>query len=178
MRISTLSIVVLLTFFISCNNGGSDEPVLSNEEQLAIDIKKIDDYLASKGIVAQVDESGLRYVIHTEGEGLISPKEENCITINYNGKRLRDDFSFESGTNSSGALGGFIEGWRIGLQKMQIGDSATLYIPSGLAYGPTARGANIGKNEVLYFGVKLNNIGEYYFNPAVGTNGMFICAYD
>jgi FKBP-type peptidyl-prolyl cis-trans isomerase FkpA len=178
MRISTISIVVLLAVFISCDNNNSNEPVLSNEEQLAIDVKKIDDYLSSKGIVAQIDESGLRYVIHIEGEGLISPNEDNCITVNYNGKRLRDDFSFDSGTNSSSGLVGFIEGWQIGLQKMQIGDSATLYIPSGLAYGPTAIGSNIGKNEILYFGIKLKNIGEYYFNPAMGTNGQFVCVYD
>lgn len=173
MRSKLLAGVVLLILTIGCSK--EPEPVIPFEDQLAIDIKKIDDYLADKGIVAQVDESGLRYVIHTEGAGTISPTEDNCLLVSYKGLRLRDDFPFDSSASAKLPFIGVIKGWQIGLEKMQIGDSATLYIPSGLAYGPNGRGVNIGKNEILYFGLKINNYGEYYFNPAAG---VFMCGFD
>ena len=36
---------------------------------MAIDVALIDEYLSEQGITAQIDESGLRYVILEEGEG-------------------------------------------------------------------------------------------------------------
>ncbi len=174
MRVGFFIAWVFLLFSVGCDRNNT-EPVVPYEDQLEIDIKKIDDYLSDRGIVAQVDESGLRYVFHTNGEGAVSPNEKNCVTVSYKGLRLKDDFAFDSATSAKLPFVGVIKGWQIGLAMMQIGDSATLYIPSGLAYGPNGRGANIGKNEILYFGLKVNRLGEYYFNPA---SGFFVCGFD
>ena len=38
-------------------------------------------------------------------------------------------------------LAGMIVGWQIGLPLLHVGDSATLYIPSGLAYGTAKVGS-------------------------------------
>jgi FKBP-type peptidyl-prolyl cis-trans isomerase FklB len=38
---------------------------------------------------------------------------------------------------------------------MKVGGKSTLYLPSGLAYGPGGSGSKIGPNKVLIFDVDL-----------------------
>lgn len=172
MRNKLFVLGILFSIAISCDN--DDDTSLAPEDQLAKDIAAIDAYLLAHNITAIVDTTGLRYVIHKQGTGTVSPDVNNCVKADYVGKRLRDDFEFEKSLNFKFPLAGVIRGWQIGLNNMQVGDSATLYIPSGLAYGTTARGSNIGANEILYFGIQLNAIGDYYYNPA---RGQYDCSF-
>ena len=54
--------------------------------------------------------------------------------------------------------GAVIKGWDEAFQLMNTGSKATLYIPSGLAYGSRARSAAIPANAILVFDVELVKI--------------------
>lgn len=169
-------LILFLALIIGCDD--DDTPALPVEEQLEIDIAIIDAYLESNSIVAIKDPSGVRVVIHYEGSGTVSPTVENCVKADYIGKVLGDqddaveDKTFDSGSNIAFPLAGVIEGWQKGFPFLQVGDSATLYIPSSLGYGARGSGTSIPKNANLYFGVKLNRVGVWELNPA---NGAFVC---
>jgi FKBP-type peptidyl-prolyl cis-trans isomerase len=148
-------------------------------KQLAADIVTIDNYLASQGIDAVEDPSGLRYVIHTVGTGE-TPTLNHCIRVTYTGKLLTTGEIFETrvegdyGTKNfmSVPLGQFIQGWKIGLKLMPVGSSATLYIPSVLGYQNNESKDSSGKviipkNSNLIFEIDLLAIG--LANPATAA---------
>lgn len=121
-------------------------------DQLAIDTVAIDNYLASKGITAMKTPEGLRYVITKQGTGP-SPTVSNTIIATYRGMLL-DGTEFEKGPLEY-PLARLVQGWQIGFQKLQRGSKATLYIPSGLAYGPTGSPPAIPANANLIFEIEL-----------------------
>jgi FKBP-type peptidyl-prolyl cis-trans isomerase FkpA len=125
------------------------------------DEEKITKYLAEKNVNAQRDTSGLHYVIHTKG-GKQNPTTESCVVVNYRGSLLEDGREFDANSNLSFPLGGVIEGWRVGIPLLGIGDSATMYIPSSMAYGPQGVPGAIPPDAVLIFDVKLISIGQGY----------------
>ena len=140
--------------------GCSKEKTVTPGEQLQKDIVAIDKYLSDNSITAQADPSGLRYVISTLGTGS-KPTLSSVLTVKYTGKLLSTGAIFDqnnaaAGTNLGGApLSGLIQGWQIGFQLLPKGSKATLYIPSGLGYGPTGSGATIPPNSNLVFDVEL-----------------------
>ncbi|NNF35032.1 MAG: hypothetical protein HKN68_13040 [Saprospiraceae bacterium] len=142
-------IILLVVVFSSCTS----DDVVTDEEQLAIDIEIIDTYLSDNSIDATSVASGLRYFLHEEGEG-ISPELTDDVVVAYSGKLLGETQVFDSSDSISFPLNRLIAGWQIGFQLLQEGDSATLYIPSGLAYGSTGSGP-IPPNANLEFEVKL-----------------------
>jgi FKBP-type peptidyl-prolyl cis-trans isomerase len=172
MKIRSLSIVLLFALAFGCDQ---IDPPLSFDQQLEIDVAKIDEYLETNNIDAVKDGSGLRYKVLAEGSGLVSPsRTANCIKANYKGLLFSDNTEFDKGTNIELSLPGVIQGWQIAFERLQVGDSAVLYIPSGLGYGARAQGA-IPANAILVFGVKLNQIGEYDFYPPTGGA---VCWFD
>ncbi|MCF6360922.1 MAG: FKBP-type peptidyl-prolyl cis-trans isomerase [Cyclobacteriaceae bacterium] len=143
------------------------------KEQVAKDARIIEDYLIEEGIEAQSTPEGLYYVITKNGNGE-QPENGNTVVVNYTGKLL-DGTMFDSSVEEDAKAGGVytegrnygapfefplgqgrvIKGWDIGIALLSKGAKATLYIPSGLAYGPGARGEVIGSNAVLMFDVEL-----------------------
>lgn len=148
-------LVILMTVILSAC---TSDDVITDEERLAMDIETIDNYLSDNGIAAITDESGLRYVIHEEGEG-ISPEILDEVHVRYMGMLLGEANSFDSSDSIRFPLNRLIEGWRIGFQLLQEGDSATLYIPSVLGYGTTGSGP-IPPNSNLEFIVKLIQVDK------------------
>lgn len=148
-------VILITVLFSACT---SDDAVVTYEEQLAMDIETIDNYLSDNGIAAMTDGSGLRYVIHEEGEG-ISPEILDDVHVRYMGMLLGESDSFDSSDSIRFPLNRLIEGWRIGFQLLQEGDSATLYIPSGLAYGSSGQGP-IPPDANLEFIVKLIQVDK------------------
>jgi FKBP-type peptidyl-prolyl cis-trans isomerase len=130
-----------------------------DKDQLAIDVEIIDNYLAADSVEAIADPTGLRYVIHVEGEG-ISPQLEDLIRVKYIGTLLGEEEVFDSRNDVAFPLNDVIIGWKVGFQLLQVGDSATLYIPSGLAYGENGNGP-IPPNANLVFGVKLIDVQRF-----------------
>jgi FKBP-type peptidyl-prolyl cis-trans isomerase FkpA len=122
------------------------------------DLKKIDDYLAKNNITAQQDTSGIRYVIH-KSVGSEKPTASSCVQVSYEGKFLENEQLFDKNADMSFPLSGVIPGWTYSLPLMGVGDSASLYIPSHLAYGPEGIRGAIPPDAVLIFNVKLLGIG-------------------
>ncbi len=104
-----------------------------------------------------VTESGLKYMIMKEGNG-ISPKAEDTVMVHYIGQLLDGtvfDSSVSRGEPASFPLNRVIPGWTEGLQLMKEGGSAVFYIPSNLAYGERGAAGAIPPNSDLIFYVEL-----------------------
>lgn len=130
------------------------------------DQKIIEKYLADNNIKAERDTSGLYYVIHNT-TGNPKATAESCVEVKYEGKFMRDGQTFDKNENIAFPLTGVIKGWTIGVSKLGKGDSATLYIPSSLGYGPGGY-YSIPPDAVLMFNVRLNEV-KTTFDDATRT---------
>jgi len=160
------SFIIMVIMMSGC--GVDDEVLTPNEQlvkelsevdkaQLAIDTDIIDTYLLENNLTAIIDGSGLRYIVHETGTG-IKPELTDQVTVNYRGTLLSDNTEFESGDEIRFILNNVIVGWKVGLQLLKEGSTATLYIPSGLAYGAAGTGNSIPPNANLVFEVDLLHV--------------------
>ncbi len=142
------------------------------EAQKPIDDKLIKDYLAENNLEAQKTESGLYYIIEEEGTGQ-SPEPGDNVKVHYAGTLMDGtlfDTSMEEVAKANDKFtegkeyapiefpvgqGNVIPGWDEGLLLLKEGAKAKFFIPSGLAYGPRQRSAEIVANSVLIFDVEL-----------------------
>lgn len=125
------------------------------------DTKMIEDYLRKNNITAQKDSSGLQYVIYNQAGG-VKPTAENCVEVKYKGVFLKDGKEFDKAERIAFPLTGVIPGWTQGIPKLGVGDSATLFIPSELAYGPRGYPGAIPPDAVLMFNVTLLDVKKEY----------------
>ena len=103
-------------------------------------------------------ESGLQYKIITPGTGAKPASAEDTVKVNYRGTLIDGtefDSSYERGEAIQFPLNGVIKGWTEGLQQLNEGAKAILYIPSDLAYGERGASQDIGPNATLIFEVEL-----------------------
>lgn len=160
---NTLAALMFVCSFLITNRGLA-------QDQAAKDDKELKEYFAKNKINATRTASGLYYSITRKGKGE-KPKAGQVVTMSYNGKFLngsvfdgdvdenyqkvpeRDPIFFRVG------IGHVIKGWDEGLMLMHQGDRATLYVPSGLGYGPTGKGPVPG-NSILVFKVELVDIKD------------------
>ncbi len=132
------------------------------------DDKLIQEYLKKNNIQATKTESGLYYSVKKMGAGAVAQKGDTVVA-NYTGINL-DGRKFDSNVDSAFGhpgvpfefpvgMGRVIKGWDEGFMLLKKGTKATLYIPSGLAYGPNSPDeSRIPKNGVLLFDVELVNV--------------------
>lgn len=144
-------------------------------EQLTTDKDILQDYFEKNNIEPQTTESGLSYVIHSEGSGE-NPQPGDQVKVNYSGQILEGayfDSSIKSVAEEHGLFnpqreygpftftlgqGAVIKGWDEGIALLKKGGKATLYIPSPLAYGSRQRSAEIVANSILVFDVELVDV--------------------
>lgn len=182
MRLGLFLIGIVLFISLAC---GDDEKTADEklQDQLNADTLAIDAYLQSKGIVAQRGTSGTRYVIHEKGNSTVSPKyyannipPGDCFVASYKGHVVAVDTVFDQGSNFETSLSGnIISGWKIAFQLLDVGDSATIYIPSVFGYGSAGSGKAIPPNSNLFFHVRLKQVFKQEFNPA---SGQYRCYFD
>ncbi|MBK8556430.1 MAG: FKBP-type peptidyl-prolyl cis-trans isomerase [Lewinellaceae bacterium] len=142
--------MVLLLGLSSCKKE------LSAEEQLVIDIEKINQYLSDNNLMAQSTDSGLHYIITEEGSGG-HPTLQSTVTVRYKGYFLDGLIFNDSGTQTiTFKLSDLITGWQEGIPLLQKGGKGTFLLPSALAYGTAGKGS-IGPNTVLIFEIELVN---------------------
>ena len=101
-------------------------------------------------------ESGLQYKVLTEGKGA-TPGPTDRVKVHYSGTLIdgkKFDSSYDRGEPATFGVNQVIKGWTEALQLMKEGAKWQLFIPSELAYGPTAR-PTIPGNSVLLFDVEL-----------------------
>ncbi|MBK6265878.1 FKBP-type peptidyl-prolyl cis-trans isomerase [Marivirga sp. S37H4] len=155
---------LMITFF-SCTEERdcSEGPDISeiDQQQLNQDVDAIDDYLQENDIDYSIDPSGLRYSIVEPGTGN-TPTYCSSVLVDYEGRILGEDQTFDSGTDAQFRMsGGIITGWKFGLKLMNKGADYRLFIPSVLAYGEEGvvrsdSSVVIPPNANLEFRIRLN----------------------
>lgn len=134
----------------------------TNEEpQLTTDKTKISNYIDVNEIAdVQGDPSGLYYLIEDAGTG-DTPGLYDHIKIRYTGKIMdasetvfEENVELEPDNLFSSRVVNYPHGLILGLQKMNEGGKATLYVPSALGFGPTVTGS-VPANSTLIYEVEL-----------------------
>ncbi len=145
------------------------------DNQKAADDKILQDYFKKNNLKPLKTASGLYYLISKQGTGAL-PKPGQYVTVNYTGKTIDgkvfdsnvdpqfnhvQPFSFQLGQ------GQVIRGWDEGVALLKKGSKATLFIPSGLAYGSRGAGGAIPADAVLIFDVEVTDISDSAPAPAL-----------
>ncbi len=107
----------------------------------------------------QKTESGLRYQIIQEGDG-IRAKKGNIVKVHYkgslaNGQVFDSSYSRKQPIEFPLGVGQVIPGWDEAIQLLNVGTKARLVIPAELGYGSQAVGGVIPANSILLFDVEL-----------------------
>ncbi|NUQ26339.1 MAG: FKBP-type peptidyl-prolyl cis-trans isomerase [Saprospiraceae bacterium] len=129
-----------------------------DDNQALIDKELIEQYLLDNNIDAQEHESGMFYVITTEGFGA-SPTLNDDVEVSYRGYFL-DDTVFDqtaAGQTVEFPLANLIKGWQIGLPLLKEGGRGTFFLPSELGYGDNPP-SGIPANAVLIFDIDLVDV--------------------
>jgi FKBP-type peptidyl-prolyl cis-trans isomerase FkpA len=165
----SIALIVMMGLMVGLTNCSKDAVICTKnvdqtkldavpKSQLNNDIARISNYLVANSITATVDPSGLRYVINKVGTGA-TPCLASTILVTYSGSVLNANNTlsvpFDQGSNLTFSLSGLILGWQVAFPKFPAGTSATLFVPSGLGYGPAGSAPKIGSNAVLVFDVTL-----------------------
>ncbi len=151
--IFSISFTLVLT---GCLTSDIPEPV-SFSDQLASDIELIKNFISENGIDAEVDQSGIRYVVNDEGDG-DSPQIGDRIALKFTASSLSgltllsDTIGLTLDLNSP-----LVDAWLLMFPLLEEGGSITAYTPSGYAYG--AGGNNsVPQNENIIFNLELISV--------------------
>jgi len=135
-------------------------------EQGPKDNAAIEKYLAENKMTATAKKTagGTWYVITKRGTGPL-PQAGQTVSVRYRGTVLATGKEFDSSEKHGGTpfdfvlgTGQVIKGWDQGIAMLPKGSTATLLIPSSLAYGPRGAGADIPADANLRFDVELVDI--------------------
>jgi len=154
--IAAIAAIALLAFFFwnaSNNRKAAGENKSKGSEFLAANSQ-------AEGVKST--DSGLQYLILSEGTGTTHPRATDKVKVHYHGTLIDGtvfDSSVDRGEPISFGLNQVIKGWTEGLQLMVVGEKRRLFIPSGLGYGNRAAGS-IAPGSVLIFDVELLGINE------------------
>lgn len=113
---------------------------------------------------AMTTESGLTYIVTKQGDGA-PVKAGQTVSVNYTGL-LTNGTLFDSSLTRNEPFefpvgaGLVIKGWDEGLQKLRVGDHATLIIPPEIGYGASGAGGVIPPDATLVFIIEVLNNGE------------------
>ena len=149
---------------IAAGGGGAAKP--ATPDTAAADKNKRDGeaFLAANRskVGVQTTADGLQYKVLRDGTGPM-PKASDSVVVKYrgtliNGTEFDNSEKHGDGTLKVDVTGGVIAGWTEALKMMRVGAKWQLYLPSSLAYGDTAVGADIGPGSTLIFDVDLLSI--------------------
>ncbi len=138
------------------------------------EIKTIDNYLASKNIVAQKTARNVSVVVKAPGDG-VAVDSGKYVSIAYTGKlfptdKVKEEKVFESNVGKQPfqftvGTGSVIPGWDEGLKLLKKGGKATFYIPATMAYSQQA-GPGGKPYENLIFDVEVLDVADKAPAPA------------
>ena len=111
----------------------------TKQEQLDLDLTRIEGYLNENNLSGfSSTENGLHYKVIDQGNSNY-PVNGDTISVEYIGQLLDGSEFDRSNTGQPFEFilgsGQVIEGWEIGIPKIDEGGSGILIIPSGLGYG-------------------------------------------
>lgn len=133
-----------------------------NKEKEAAEPALIEEYVKNSGKNFTKTASGMYYLVTKKTSGKL-PASGDMISANYTGMLFNGtvfDTNTKSGKPFEFALGGHqvIAGWDEAFALLHEGETATLVIPSSLAYGSQNAGPEIGPFTPLVFDVELLKI--------------------
>ena len=107
-------------------------------------------------------DSGLQYLIIDEGDGA-SPCAEDTVVVQQrimlvDGTVIDD--TYKTSDPAVFSMAEAIEGYREGLQIMQLGARYRFFIPSDLAWGKRGAGSRIGSHMALIIDARLLEIRQ------------------
>lgn len=138
--------LLLVLLFISCNNDDSNNKIETEADILQ--------YINTNNLIAKKSDSGLYYVIKTQGNGA-KPTSNSNVTVNYKGYFLNGKvFDQSSAAGISFNLQQVIKGWTEGITYFNEGGEGILLVPSHLGYGSKDYNGIPG-GSVLIFDIKL-----------------------
>lgn len=120
--------------------------------------KLLEEIEKQEGIIKH--RTGVMYKMIKKGEGDRSPNVRSVITVHYKGTLINGrefDNSWKRGCPEAFRLGELVDGWKIALQQMHIGDRYMIYIPYEYGYGSHKCG-EIPAFSTLIFEVELLGI--------------------
>ncbi|HEY0740956.1 MAG TPA: FKBP-type peptidyl-prolyl cis-trans isomerase [Chryseosolibacter sp.] len=126
-----------LVFDIKINSAAKPASVV---QKLKSDSVAINTYLANKGITAETDPSGIRYINQQQGNGLTPSwfskvKLKMTITLLSDDSKIAGTYDRQPTENFSSFVVDYIHGMQIALMKMKAGGKMRIFVPSGLAFG-------------------------------------------
>lgn len=130
--------------------------IRSEADQLAVDESIINEFLTESDLVADVDESGIRFITILEGTG-DSPLVTDVVTVKYKGTFLNGVQFDQSTTGVQFSLSGVIDAWKIMVPTMKVGGKIKIYAPSKYCYGPSGS-FSIAPNTIMVFEIELVSI--------------------
>jgi FKBP-type peptidyl-prolyl cis-trans isomerase FkpA len=143
----------------------------ASEASLAEGAKFLEGNAKKEGV--KVTESGIQYLVITEGEGE-KPAATDTVKVHYKGTFLNGeefDSSYKRNEPAVFPLNRVIKGWTEGVQLMPVGAKYQFTIPSDLAYGPNGNPPNIPGNSVLQFEIELLEIQKEPEAPKTDEHG-------
>lgn len=144
-------LLVIVTGLSACKKDSTDN--FDSIAQSRKDDAALNAYFTANHISPVKDPSGLYYTIDTAGTGDY-PSASSTVTVSYVGKLLNGNVFDHSDSYTASLNTGVIVGWSIGVPRINVGGTITLYIPSAMAYGNVANG-DIPINSPLIFTIKL-----------------------
>ncbi len=150
-------IIITMLALLGCGDDTCEipyiAPPITDEPVYQDNINEIEQYLANNNLQANVTDSGLYYIIDSEGS---EEKPTLCDAVNvaYTGY-FTNGIIFDSSPGFSFFLSNVIAGWREGIPLYGKGGSGVLLVPSYLAYGATSPDPRIPANAVLLFDIEL-----------------------
>ncbi len=172
----------MLYFYVKILESVSESQMMAQEQKNNADLaskemEELQNYLNENNISAEPTESGLIVIRKTPGNGKM-PTAGSSVSVDYEGRLLNGtyfDSSVEEVAKEQGLYnearnyepytftlgrGEVIQGWDEGIAMLSEGESATLIIPSSLAYGANPRPGVIKPFNTLIFEVTLAKIAE------------------
>ena len=144
-----------ISFLILSVGCKEDSKVLSLDEQFAIDVDIIDNYLEVNNIAAEIHESGIRYVEEVVGTGE-SPSSSTGVIVKYEASFLDGTFFDNNSLGINFDLSTLIEAWKQMIPEMKEGGKMTIYAPSVYCYGNAdSNNQGIPPNSILVFEIEL-----------------------
>jgi FKBP-type peptidyl-prolyl cis-trans isomerase FkpA len=152
-------LVFVLSIFLLSACVKSNNPAACTDVTPAAEEPTILSFAAVTSMTPTKDPSGLYYQVIVPGM-LPTPDLNDSVSVIYQGEYLDGTiFAPANTTPIAATVGDFIDGWRIGLQKIGKGGRIKLVIPSSLAYG--CRGySSVPPNTILYFDVTLVDVKQ------------------
>lgn len=136
------------------------EQSAESQENIANGRRVVDSLITNDGY--QATASGVAYKVLQPGEGELV-KASDRVKIAYTAKTL-DGRTFDSATADNAraqAVATRVPGLQEGLQKLQQGSKAVIYVPGREAYGVNAnKRYNLGPNETVVYEVEVLEIEQ------------------